>query len=117
MPSCPDVVAGTAPGNGVRRRTSPRSAKAYGILRLLGQRFSDVTELRLGQDKLLGGRGVSPLLRRRSWDKVLSPQGPFRREDSQREASESREGEARCRAELWGGIRVLVAGSPLVNVG
>lgn len=58
---------------------------------------------------------MSPRLRRRSWDKVLSPQGPFRREDSRREASGSREGEARCWAELWGGIGVLVAGSLLVN--
>lgn len=57
MPSCPDAVAGTAPGNGVRRRTSPRSAKTCGILRLLGQRFSDVTELRLGQEQAEEGHG------------------------------------------------------------
>lgn len=93
VPSCPNAVAGTALGNGVRRRTSPPSAKACGILRLLGQRFSDVTGLRLGQEQVAGGRGVSPRLRRRSWDKVLSPQEPFRREDSQREALGSRKRE------------------------
>lgn len=57
VPSCPDAMAGTALGNGVRRRTSPSSAKACGILRPLGQRFSDVTKLRLGQEQAAGGGG------------------------------------------------------------
>lgn len=42
------VVTDAALGNGVGRLTSPRSAKACGILGLLGQQFSDIAELQLG---------------------------------------------------------------------
>lgn len=55
---CPAAPCGVGrcPGHqGVGRRTSPRSTKACGILGLLGQRYSDVAELRLGQEQIGGG--------------------------------------------------------------
>ena len=64
--SCQGTCAGR-PGPGRRypgqqrvgRRTSPRSAKAGGILELLRQRFSDNAELRRGQGLAAGGVTVA----------------------------------------------------------
>lgn len=75
----PPALPDTALGNrGVGRRTSPRSAKAGGILGLLGQPFSDIAELQLGAGAGWRG-GVSLPLRKRLWGEVLSPQGQLGR--------------------------------------
>lgn len=78
VPGCPLRWPTLPWATGVGRHTSPRSAKASGILGLLGQRFSDIAELWLGAGVDPWGR-VSPPLEKTPWDEVLSPQGQLGR--------------------------------------